>query len=93
MSKLTTVVDRVKSVAGMLAVWDEVREQVKEQAPELFGLLDALARDDYEGAARELLNWGTVVEAVADVLKRVDEVLPEEKIIALMERLGLPREA
>ena len=41
MSKLTTVVDRVKSVAGMLAVWDEVREQVKEQAPELFGLLDA----------------------------------------------------
>lgn len=91
--KAKQIADRLKSLVGIVSVWDEVKDKVKEEAPELFALLDALARDDYQAAARELLNWGSVVDAVAELLKRVDDILPEEKIIKVMERVGLQRDA
>lgn len=92
MSKLTEKLKQVQSLLGLASVWDEVKDKVKEEAPEVYGLLDALARDDYQAAARALLSWGAVVDAVAEVLKKVDDVLPEERIISLMERVGLPRD-
>ena len=91
--KVGEIVGRVKSVVGIVGVWDEVKDKVREEAPELYDFLDGLARDDYQAAARALLASGAIVDAVAEVLKRVDELLPEEKIIAIMERVGLPRAA
>ena len=91
MSKLSQIVDRVKSLMGVLAVWEEVKYKVREEAPEFYGFLDALARDDHQAAARELLAWGSVVDAVAEVLRRADEMFPEEKMVRLMELARLPR--
>lgn len=90
--KVAEVVGRVKSIVGIVAVWDDVKEKVKETSPELYGFFDALARDDRHAAARELLNWESVVDVVAALLERVDDIFPEEKVIALMELARLPRE-
>lgn len=51
----------------VLDAWNEVKDKVREESPEAYAFLDPLARDDHVGAAKAVLAWGTVVDAVAKV--------------------------
>jgi len=52
----------------VLDAWNEVGEKVREESPEAYAVLDALARDDHVGAAKALLSWGSIVDGFAEAL-------------------------
>ena len=89
MSKLTEALERLQGIPRLLSVWDEVKDEVREIAPDLYRVLDALARDDYEACAKALLALPFVVAIVAEAAKRVDLFIPGERLLSLMERAGL----
>ncbi len=67
-------------------------------------LLEALEANDYQRAAEEFLGYGSVQDRMAGlsdeqrvvlmevlplVMQTLDEIIPEEKLLSLLEALGL----